>query len=279
MKWKHPALALLLCTAAIALSLRTHARTTHHLAPQPRTFAPMSFGSAMPATVLWAWEEPEDLTTIDPTRTGVAYLAESLTLSDRVAIRPRYQPLSVAPGTSVMAVVRIQPTASFKDTPTLRNATVEALTNLIHSNPPGLRAFQIDFDATQSQRPFYTAILEQLRPQMPPGMPLSITALVSWCSRSDDWIATLPIDEAVPMFFRLGAHTKPHDSKLAYPIDELLCRTSNGVSTDETWPTIAPTQRLYIFAPHPWTKDQLTTIRNQQLTSSNQQLLSSELAQ
>ncbi len=277
MKWKRPALALLLCTAAIALSLRTHARTTHHLAPQPRTFP-----TAMPATVLWAWEEPEDLTTIDPTNTGVAYLAESLTLSDRVTIRPRYQPLSVAPGTSVMAVVRIQPTASFKDTHALRTATVKALTNLIRSNPPGLRAFQIDFDATQSQRPFYTAILKQLRPQMPPGMPLSITALVSWCSRNDDWIATLPIDEAVPMFFRLGAHTKPHGSKLGYPIDEPLCRTSNGVSTDETWPAIAPTQRLYIFAPRPWTKDQLkesTTQINQQLTTSNQQPPSSELAQ
>ncbi len=275
MKWKHPALALLLCTAAIALSLRTHARTP--LPPQPRTFP-----AAMPATVLWAWEEPEDLTTIDPARTGVAYLAESLTLSDRVTIRPRFQPLSVAPGTSVMAVVRLQPTANFKDTPALRTATVEALANLIRSNPPGLRAFQIDFDATQSQRPFYTAILKQLRPQMPPHMPLSITALLSWCARDDDWIATLPIDEAVPMFFRLGAHTKPRDSKLGYPIDEPLCRTSNGVSTDETWPAIAPNQRLYIFAPRPWTKDQLKTPAAQLNaigTTSTTSALSSELAQ
>lgn len=269
MKWKHPAIVLLLCTAAIALSLKIHARTTHHPAPQPRTFP-----TAMPATILWAWEEPEDLTTIDPTRTGVAYLAESLILSDRITIRPRYQPLNVAPGTSIMAVVRIQPTANFRDTPQLRTATVEALTNLIHSNPPGLKAFQIDFDATQSQRPFYTAILKQLRPQMPPHMPLSITALLSWCSRDDDWLANLPIDEAVPMFFRLGAHTKPHDSKLAYPIDEPLCRTSNGVSTDETWPTIAPNQRLYIFAPHPWTSAQLNTLRTNPISA-----LSSELAQ
>jgi hypothetical protein len=209
----------------------------------------------MPATVLWAWEEPEDLTTLDPARTGVAYLAESLTLSDRVTIRPRFQPLSVAPNTAVMAVVRIQPIANFKDTPTLRTATTEALAKV--ANQPGLKAFQIDFDATQSQRPFYTAILKQLRPQMPPHMPLSITALLSWCARRDDWLANLPIDEAVPMFFRLGGHTSPRDPKLAYPIDEPLCRTSNGVSTDETWPTITPTQRLYIFAPHPWTKDQL----------------------
>src|ERR1700735_4775070 len=201
MKWKPPALVLFLTTAALALSLRIHARTTHHPVPQPRTFP-----SAMPATVLWAWEEPEALTTIAPTRTGVAYLAESLTLSDRVTIRPRFQPLNVAPGTSVMAVVRLQPAANLRDTPELRTATVDALTNLIRSNPPGLRAFQIDFDATESQRPFYTAILKQLRPQMPPHMPLSITALLSWCARDDDWLATLPIDEAVPMFFRLGAH-------------------------------------------------------------------------
>ena len=267
MKWKHPAFVLLLCTAAIALSLRIRARTTTHLVPQPRTFP-----TAMPATVLWAWEEPEDLTTIDPTRTGVAYLAESFTLSDRVTIRPRFQPLNIAPGTSVMAVVRLQPTAAFKDTPALRTATVEALAKI--ANQPELKAFQIDFDATQSQRPFYTAILKQLRPQMPTYMPLSITALLSWCARDDDWLANLPIDEAVPMFFRLGAHTKPRDSKLAYPIDEPLCRTSNGVSTDETWPTIAPTQRLYIFAPHPWTPAQLTTIGTTPISA-----FSSELAQ
>jgi len=267
MKWKHSALVLFLTTAALALSLRIHARTTHHPVPQPRTFP-----SAMPATVLWAWEEPEDLTTIDPTRTGVAYLAESLTLSDRVTIRPRFQPLNVAPGTSVMAVVRLQPAANFRDTPELRTATVEALTNLIHSNPPGLKAFQIDFDATESQRPFYTAILKQLRPQMPPHMPLSITALLSWCARDDDWLATLPIDEAVPMFFRLGAHTKPHDSKLTYPIDEPLCRTSNGVSTDETWPAIAPTQRLYIFAPRPWTTAQLNTLRTSPISKLTSEL-------
>jgi hypothetical protein len=236
----------------------------------------------MPATVLWAWEEPEDLTTINPTQTGVAYLAESLTLSDRVAIRPRFQPLSVAPNTSVMAVVRIQPTATFRDTPQLRTATAEALAKV--AKQPNLKALQIDFDATQSQRPFYTAILKQLRPQMPPHMPLSITALLSWCARRDDWLANLPIDEAVPMFFRLGAHTSPRDTKLAYPIDEPLCRTSNGVSTDETWPAIAPTQRLYIFAPHPWTKDELKQPvaqlnTNQQPTTSNQQPPSSELTQ
>ncbi len=62
---------------------------------------------------------------------------------------------------------------------------------------PGVRAIQVDFDPTTSQRTFYAAVLKELRPQLPPGMPLSVTALVSWCA-DQSWLATLPADEAVP---------------------------------------------------------------------------------
>jgi len=260
---------VVLAVAALALALRIHANSTPStLPPQPRTFP-----AAMPATVLWAWEEPEDLTHLDPTRTGVAYLAETLTLSDHLTRRPRFQPLHTAPGASVMAVVRIQPTDTFHDTPALRTATAEALARI--ANQPNLRAFQVDFDATASQRDFYAAILHQLRPQMPAGMPLSITALVSWCSESPtskSWLAALPIDEAVPMYFRLGGSTKPNSDKTAYPIRQPLCRTSTGVSTDESWPTIASTARLYLFAPRPWTTAQLAVINTTPNTALHQEL-------
>jgi hypothetical protein len=94
-------------------------------------------------------------------------------------------------------------------------------------------------------------------------MPLSITALLSWCAAapgSGNWMANLPIDEAVPMFFRLGGSSRPADNKSGYPLREPRCRGSIGISTDESWPSLDPRQRVYLFAPRPWTPLQLAAI-------------------
>jgi hypothetical protein len=228
--------------------------------------SPMAFSTGIPATVLWAWEEPEDLRTVDPAKVGVAYLARTLLLGDAFhpAILPRHQPLAVPPAMAVMAVVRIETRPGFRDTPALRLQTAAALANV--SRRPGLRALQVDFDATRSERDFYSGVLRTLRPQMPSGMPLSITALVSWCSDEpgsnpqQNWLASLPIDEAVPMFFRLGGHTKPYDDKTWIPVRQPLCRSSLGLSTDESWPQIPTPARVYLFAPGPWQSTQLAAL-------------------
>lgn len=217
--------------------------------------ASMAFPDRMPRTVLWAWEEPEDLRASDSTDLGVAYLAETLLLDSHMTILPRHQPLVLPPDMVVMAVVRIQTGPAFKDTSELRQQTAEALAQISHR--PGLRAFQVDFDATRSQRDFYTAVLNTLRPKMPRAMPLSITALASWCAAPDSFLSALPIDEAVPMFFRLGGHAHPGDDKTRMPIRQPICSGSFGLSTDETWPTLNPAGRLYLFAPHPWRAAQL----------------------
>ena len=233
--------------------------------------AAMSFPAAMPRTVLWAWEEPEDLSAAPPDSIGVAYLAETLLLhkagngtpaAPALAIRFRRQPLAVAPGAAIMAVVRIIAEPDFQDSAELRRQTALALKET--ARQPGLRALQIDFDATRSQRPFYAAVLSELRPQMPAGMPLSITALLSWCAAapgSGDWMANLPIDEAVPMFFRLGGNSRPGDNKSGYPIRDAHCRGSAGISTDESWPQLDPRQRVYLFAPRPWTPLELAAVQ------------------
>ena len=115
-------------------------------------------------------------------------------------------------------------------------------------------------------------MLETLRPQLPRGLPLSITALVSWCG-PHSWLHTLPIDEAVPMEFRMGG---PRALTLtavrpAYSITEPLCRTSLGLSTDEPWPPslagLHPSTRVYLFAPRPWRAKELAAISTVPLTS------------
>jgi hypothetical protein len=56
--------------------------------------------------MLWAWERPEDLSTINPNTAGIAFLARTVFLAgDTVSVRPRLQPLRLALGTQVVAVV------------------------------------------------------------------------------------------------------------------------------------------------------------------------------
>src|SRR5215217_6412318 len=64
---------------------------------------------SLPAVILWAWERPENLTFLDPQKTGVAFLAKTITLrDDKTAVKPRLQPLQLARDTKLIAVVRIE---------------------------------------------------------------------------------------------------------------------------------------------------------------------------
>ena len=235
---KNPWLLLVFVLVPISiLALRPRA------APEPL--------SGLPPVIVWAWERPEKLDFIDTHRVGVAFLAKTLRLEgDRVISRPRLQPLNVPRNTRLIAVVRIE--SDRKNTPTLssiqlQKAVIE-ITDL--SSLSNISAVQIDFDATMSERSFYRALLKEVRPRLPS---LSITALASWCA-GDNWLSDLPIDEAVPMLFRMGVDEKRFQS--APRFEPAICTNSAGVSTDET--IAAPAvDRLYIFNPNPWSRESL----------------------
>ncbi|HLJ28218.1 MAG TPA: DUF3142 domain-containing protein [Candidatus Angelobacter sp.] len=207
---------------------------------------------SFPAITLWAWERHEDLRRLDPSRYAVAYLAETIFIGDKVSTVARRQPLLVAPGAKLIAVVRIEAHsghANLSD-PGLPGIIAGIISAWGHDGRTA--AVQVDFDATQSQRAFYGQMLRELRSRLPAQMPLSITALASWCA-FDDWIGQLPVDEAVPMFFRMGPEHPPAQvSGWQYPIHEPFCRGVAGVSTDEAWPELSPGTRLYMFHPRPW---------------------------
>lgn len=236
-----------------------------------------NFLQTPPPVVLWAWERPEDLRFIDPTSTAVAYLAATIDLHHgQVIIHPRLQPLLVPNSTQLVAVFRIETSpaanrsAFYRATPLMRS-NQEALVGtqlpsvvatITHAaSLPRVVGIQIDFDAKLSERPFYRALLFDLRHQLGPTMPISITALASWCF-DDDWLASLPINEAVPMLFRMSADANEINVRLASgDFREPLCRTSLGLSTDEHWPAPLPARRLYIFNPRSWSKhDQLAAL-------------------
>lgn len=215
-----------------------------------------SNATTRPEVVLWAWERPEDLTFIDPRKTSVAFLAKTIYLrGDKVVVKPRLQPLRIAPGTKLVAVVRIE--TDHKETPTLSSVQVQQTAReIINSSVSSV--VQIDFDATVSERNFYRSLLQEVRQQLPASTKLSITALASWCA-GDDWLRDLPIDEAVPMLFRLGVDQRQFQRRLetGQPFESRMCQNAAGVSTDE--PITAPkVDRLYIFTPQPWSKDSFT---------------------
>ena len=229
---------------ALLLSLSIHSDALPH--PQGRL-------AALPRVTLWAWERREDLRAIDTQKFAVAYLDRTLSIGLTVQSQPRRNALVFPASATRIPVVRIEaPTTAILND---KNRTDAIQSILDSAHEPGIAALQIDFDATASQRPFYRDLLLDLRRQLPAGLPLSITALASWCSW-DNWIHGLPIDEAVPMMFRMEPdHRRAPSSIDDFQIREPLCRTSVGVSTDEPWPSNLAGKHIYVFPDHGWRND------------------------
>ena len=199
---------------------------------------------AFPRIVLWAWESPQRLDFLNPKDAGVAFLARTLLLRDgAIRTRTRLQPLRIPHGTALMAVVRIESAGSLPSAADVADALYG------ESLVPGVLALQIDYDAKLSERAFYRDLIRETRRRVPAEIPIEITALGSWCA-SDRWMTGLPLVEAVPMFFRMGADPwRPGDG-----LREPLCRASVGISTDEPLPKFPRGRRVFIFHSGPWSK-------------------------
>ncbi len=216
-----------------------------------------------PQIILWAWERPENLEFIDVKKMGVAFLAQTLELKgDDVKKIPRRQPLKVKPETKLIAVTRIE-TNKKSEKPTLSEPQRQEILRLLLATLElkNVSEIQLDFDVTVSEREFYRQLLQDLRPKLPPNVGLTMTALASWCV-SDNWLASLPIDEAVPMAFEMGADDKTIRDFLASGQDwsEPKCQHSYGISIDEPLKMkFKPNRKFYLFNPNPngWKKSDL----------------------
>ena len=215
--------------------------------------------SNFPRTILWAWEREEDLEFLDPQQFAVAFLAQTLVMKgDEVTLEPRRQPLKVRPETKLIAVTRIESQKITGVPVALSQSQRERLVNLVLKTRElkNVAAIQIDFDATTSEREFYRSLLHDLRAKLPDNVPLSMTALASFCV-NDRWVRDLPVDEAIPMVFRMGTDNKAIKSFLANGNDfsEPICRRSYGIAVDEpVTTTFAGSRRRYIFNVRAWTE-------------------------
>lgn len=210
--------------------------------------------SKSPAIMLWAWERNEDLRFLNSDEIGVAYLAQTLNITDKkVVLIPRRQPLKINPDTFLIAVTRIEtnrPPMKFSDSQLEETAEL-IINSSLRKNVSGI---QIDFDAKVSEREFYKQLLQSIRGKLPPNKMLSITALASFCI-GDRWMKDLPIDEAVPMIFDMGIDRRQIDSYLNSGRDftEPLCRTSYGFAIYEPKNiTLEQNRTRYYFNSKPW---------------------------
>jgi len=227
--------------ATLAISTPPSADTTHVAL------------AGFPRLVLWAWERPEDLRTL-ARDVGVAFLAQTITARDEgISIDPRRQPLKVSASTPLVAVTRIEADRSLSRPLSRSEAWDFASLIARTATRPQVIGVQIDFDATRSQRIFYRELLGNLRGRLGSRVPISMTALASWCV-DDRWLQGLPVDEIVPALFRMGPANQPfRDIGASGVWTDRECRQAIGTSLDEPVVLRPATRRVYVFAPKSWT--------------------------
>jgi hypothetical protein len=196
------------------------------------------------ALILWAWERPEDLRFAGAeaevaVQTGFVEIG-----GDGFAVRGRRFPLRVArPPATALVHVQIDRARPLLWTPTLR-----------------ARRVQLDFEVRASERAVLLDVLRDLRRALPRGTLLSMTALASWCD-TEGWLDTAPVDEIVPMLFRMGREGEALKYRLAAGGDfrNPRCRAAFAVSTDSPIVRAPPGRRVYMFNPRSWTAADLET--------------------
>jgi hypothetical protein len=202
--------------------------------------------------VVWAWERPETLDSL-PADIGVAAVVGFIRLRGNTIVmaRGRRFPLVVGadrPQPIGVVHIEIDQSVPLDWTTTLRAQVVGAALSFAS----GYRAVQIDMEVRQSQRAALLDMLAGLRAGLAPQTRLSMTALASWCE-TEHWLAGAPVDEIVPMLFRMGRDGHRLRNKLAAGGDfsEPGCRAAVGISVDS--PMVVPAdRRVYIFNPRPW---------------------------
>lgn len=207
---------------------------------------------ARPARMVWAWERPENLDTLPP-GVGIAAVTGFIRLrGDAIVVRRgRRFPLVVPAGHPPPAAVvhiELDQNRPLDWSPVLADQVVGAA--LAFSR--GAAEVQVDMEVRTSQRGALLDVLRGVRAGLPVGTTLSMTALASWCE-NETWLDAAPVDEIVPMLFRMGSGGYRLRAKLAAGGDftHRRCRSALGIATD-TAAVVPPGRRVYVFNPRPW---------------------------
>lgn len=220
----------------------------------------LSETSLQPRLILWAWQRTEKLDFINPQEVAVALWVGSITLSGATPeVTSRQNRVTYPQGSELIAVIRLELPAQGELTDTAEVAAL--ITGL--AGPWQAAELQLDFDARVSQRPYYTALINELR-RRNPGTKLSITALASWCL-GDPWLATLAIDAAVPMLYRMGSDGIRINQILSAGghFSASICENNVGYALDEIRVAVSNPERIFIYSPAPWTEQTYNEITDE----------------
>lgn len=208
-----------------------------------------------PKLIVWAWERPEDLRFAGPD-IEVAALTGFLEISATgLSARGRRLPLKVSRPPDIAVVhVEILDGAPVDWTPALRRQV--SATVLHYAQVVTARRVQLDFEVKASERQMLLDVVGDVRRALPRGTFLSMTALASWCE-TETWLNAAPVDEIVPMLFRMQPRGEAIKERLAKGGDlrNPRCRAALGVSTDSSIERAPPGRRVYLFNPGSWTVD------------------------
>ena len=220
--------------------------------------------AALAQPVLWAWEREEALADVPSTYRVAAVVGVIRLHGGGMTARGRRFPLALgadpAQPTGVIHI-EIDPAIPLRWTETLRAQVIEAAL----SYAAGYRSVQIDMEVRQSQRGALLDVLRGVRAGLPADTTLSMTALASWCD-TERWLATAPVDEIVPMLFRMGRQGGRLRAKLEAGGDfgDPRCRTALGISLDAPV-AFPPGRRVYVFNPRAWTAASLADLASKDL--------------
>ena len=198
-----------------------------------------------------------------------AVLVESLRIkADTVERHPRTQPLVLASGVSVLPVVHVESDATSPNTwsPAQVDALVAAFARHAPEAARGSGMIQLDFEAPRRQRGAYVDLVGRLRTSLPARLRLSVTALAQWCAEGG-WLDELPVDEVVPMLYRLGPHAAAWRARWSDPQAPLAraCQgPALGFATNDPppFPLLARTRRPYFFDEAAWSDPSRSTAQD-----------------
>lgn len=170
------------------------------------------------------------------------------------ALRARgryFQLKATTPPSTNVVHVQIDHTQQLAWSPMLRHQLAAAVLHYARATPA--KRVQIDFEVRASERQVLLDLLGDVRAGLPHDTLLSMTALASWCM-SEDWLDGAPVDEIVPMLFRMQQPGENLRKWLAQGGDfrNLKCRSALAISTDSVIVRAPPGRRVYLFNPRSW---------------------------
>ncbi|MEY2633799.1 MAG: hypothetical protein RIR00_2453 [Pseudomonadota bacterium] len=249
------------------LALSVGALGLYHFKLRGEMASPADVAASLAQGVAWIWPRsngPLRWQGLDLRYREAAVLVESLRLTaDAVEHGGRKQRLAVPESVRLLPVVHVETGDAAPDA--LSEAQSRTIIRALLRQAPAARAgagmVQLDFEAPRRQRQSYIALVTALRAALPPEVRLSITALAHWCSEGD-WLDRLPVDEVVPMLYRLGDDAAQWRQRFAQPAARLSRRCQGpamGFATDEPPPRalLARIERPYWFDNAAWSNPAL----------------------